>query len=115
MQKAKKIIFSAITIVLIFSFWAVPSAQAQRNFGGTIVFQRYCLNGGILVTIATPTPGDFFWVAGNLPFSMHVIPHVGQQLLGMATMAPTMPCIINYYPTVIYGYGAIILFHGSSI
>jgi len=98
-------------------------SQAQIPFGGTITNVTYCpdqINSGVLVwllIIDEPMlgPQPFIWFIGELPFMMYVVPHVGQNLIGMATPT-TINCTLRGSPMIpSFPRGFPILFHGESL
>lgn len=100
---------SAIAALLILT---IPIfSNAQIPFGGNVVKEDKCDEGELLY-ILTPLQGvmPFMWYRGELPYLMHVIPHVGQNLLGMAGLVPGQ-C---WKGNSLVGAGLPILFHGDS-
>jgi hypothetical protein len=102
-----------LIIVFLLCVIALPVfVQAQLNFGGRVVAIIPC-NSGLLVYVLTTLKAviPYMWFTGELPFTMHVPPHPGQQLLGKVGAA-VAPCILG---TVPLGGGLPILYHGSSL
>ena len=84
--------------------------HAQIPFGGTVTYMTTC-NDGLLIGVTSVTGFTMLkWTYGNLPYLMHVFPHIGQNVLGMASIVT--PCLLGYSYV---GQGFQILFHGSSI
>lgn len=91
----------------------MPSmASAQMPFGGTVTATLPC-DSGLLLYLLVPLQGveTFMWSAGELPYMMHVVPHIGQELLGMAFPVEE-PCVVGMLTV---GSGFPIIYHGSSL
>lgn len=80
--------------------------------GGKVITTKPC-DEGLLLTLKTSKgiTGPFMWIWGNLPYLSRNIPHINQNILGMAKSVP-VPCTISGFP---YAGGLPIIYHGSSL
>jgi hypothetical protein len=78
-------------------------------FGGKVIFTEVC-DEGLLLTLKTSRGvGHYMWFTGNLPYLSKRVPHLSQNILGIAEIEP-IPCTVSGVP---YDGGFPILFHGS--
>ncbi len=111
MRFNKYLLIIALSSVFIFGNYSISKAQGLQPFGGMVTAMRTC-NSGLLLTVVEPFGvNEYMWFWGNLPYLMYIIPHIGQNMLGMAAYG-TVPCVIG---TVTIGSGMPIIYHGSSI
>lgn len=90
------------------------SSHAYMPFGGKIVTQFPCNTGFLLYIQSSKGIVPLMWMTGNLRYESYVVPHVGQQILGVAASAAA-PCVLGVPPFATYfGAGAPIVYHGSS-
>ena len=96
----------------LFSMREMVFAQVSPkiSFGGKIVSQNVCNTGMLIYVKSAVAVKPFMWFWGNLRYSSHIPPHVGQSVLGLAGPTPA-PCVLGSIPI---GAGLPILFHGSS-
>lgn len=124
LQGSLAVKFFVILLLLSTFFFLFPvttNAAPPLDFGGKVTFALpyACLNlGGYAIWVGVlgtpPIKGGTFFVA---PFSRLVSQtpptHPGQQIAGFASPF-YVPCIVNFFPTVIIGYGRVIIWYGTS-
>lgn len=105
-------LYTVLAVIMVATLLFPMFSNAQLPFGGMVTLTQPC-NNGLLLTVLQPLSGtqQFMWTYGNLPFNWHVIPHVGQEMLGNYLVG-TIPCTLG---NTTVGQGSLILFHGSSI
>jgi hypothetical protein len=101
--------------IVLFSFFIFPVftfAFVPIPLGGKVTITKPC-DEGLLITLKTSkgVSGPYMWLWGNLPYRSRIIPHIDQNILGMAKTVP-IPCTISGYP---YSGGVPIIFHGSGL
>ena len=103
------------SLLLISFFSVIPffsyATTVSPFFGGQVVMQQPCNNGLLLYVKTLIGIKPLLWTAGELPFLMHVAPHVGQYMIGMSAIA-TVPCTLG---PVVVGAGYPIIYHGESL
>lgn len=108
--------YAAVILALLFIssplFLNAASVGPGLPFGGRVVFEITC-DTGLLLTVLTPMSGpiQLMWLTGELPFNMHVVPHIGQNMIGW-DLPGSMQCYVG--PEVV-GSGNLIIMHGDSI
>lgn len=101
-----------VLLVLIIVFAPIILNAQTLPFGGQVTYTQPC-NTGLLLYVLQPLKGvqTYMWFTGNLPYLMRTVPHIGQNLLGMASPGP-VPCVLGTIPM---GSGFPIIYHGGSI